>query len=295
LVSDEVARTLPLPDGSGVAYRLLPAASGASGRVLILIHGLASNLTRWSEFVEHTSLKQRWDLLRVDLRGHGDSLTRGPIGLKLWCEDLQAILNAERHARAVFVGHSLGAQVVLQFAARYPEQVAGLVLIDPVFRQALRGNAVWLRRFGPILRVAAECVRLLNALGVRRRHLGRLDLRQLDEQAREALRSPGGARRFVRHYSSPLADLRYIRTAHYLQELADLFAPLPPLEAMQSPVLVLLSRATTFADFNQTKALARRFPLGRVVTLDAYHWPLTERPVEVRRAIEEWCGHLGMY
>ena len=26
-----------------------------------------------------------------------------------------------------------------------------------------------------------------------------------------------------------------------------------------------------------------------VQTIDAHHWPLTERPDEVRRAIEDWC------
>jgi pimeloyl-ACP methyl ester carboxylesterase len=40
-------------------------------------------MSRWSEFVEHTSLKQTWDLLRPDLRGHGESFPRGRLSLTL--------------------------------------------------------------------------------------------------------------------------------------------------------------------------------------------------------------------
>jgi pimeloyl-ACP methyl ester carboxylesterase len=60
---------------------------------VLLLHGLASNLTRWSEFVERTTLSDDRDLIRVDLRGHGDSPTRGPISLESWSVDLLALLD----------------------------------------------------------------------------------------------------------------------------------------------------------------------------------------------------------
>jgi hypothetical protein len=33
-------------------------------------------------------------------------------------------------------------------------------------------------------------------------------------------------------------------------------------------------------------------PDVKMVPIDAYHWPLTEPPVEVRQAIESWCAEL---
>jgi pimeloyl-ACP methyl ester carboxylesterase len=288
----EIARNLRVSDGTSVAYRLTPAASAQPGRTLVLLHGLASNLTRWSEFVEQTSLTARWNVLRVDLRGHGDSPTRGRIGLERWCGDLAAILDREAYSRAVLVGHSLGAQVALQFAARYPERTAGLILIDPLFQQALHGQATWLARLAPVFRVGAALVRALNAIGLQRAHLAPLDLRELDEMARRALLTKEDAQAFIRRYSSPLADLRSFRTAHYLQELVELFRPPPPPESIRAPVLLLLSRSTTFADPQVTRAIAARFLAAETVMIDAYHWPLTERPAEVRSAIEEWCARL---
>jgi esterase len=288
----EDARTLRRPDGASIAYRVAPARA-AAGPPVVLLHGLASNLSRWSEFVEQTSLVQQHDVIRVDLRGHGDSPTRGAIGLKLWADDLAALLDQEAHAQAVLVGHSLGAQVALHFAARHAQRAAGLVLIDPVFRQALRGRWRRIAKMGPLFGLAARSVRVLNALGLRRRGLPRLDLRELDRQARAALASPQAEAEFVRQYSSAWADLRSFHTAHYLQELVEMFRPVPAPARIDMPVLVLLSDGGTFADPRLTQQLINDFPRAQTVKIDCQHWPLTERPVDVRQAIEAWIATLG--
>jgi len=44
--------------------------------LIVLIHGLASNHTRWSEFMQNTVLLDRFNFLRIDLMGHGLSLQR---------------------------------------------------------------------------------------------------------------------------------------------------------------------------------------------------------------------------
>jgi pimeloyl-ACP methyl ester carboxylesterase len=287
----EHVRTITRDDGATVAYRVTPARVRAPGRAVVLLHGLASNLTRWSEFVEHTALADRWDLLRVDLRGHGDSPTTGAIGLELWCDDLAAMLDAEGHPRAVLVGHSLGAQVALHFAVRHVARAAGLALIDPVFREALRGKWRLLAAAGPALQAAAAVVRAANAVGLRRRQLPRLDLRALDEMARRALGSRQAEAEFIRRYSSTCADLRTFRTAHYLQELVEMFRPVP-LESIAACALVLLSAGGTFADPDAMLRCLQRLPRAEIRRIDCHHWPLTERPAEVRQAIEDWCARL---
>jgi pimeloyl-ACP methyl ester carboxylesterase len=259
---------------------------------VLLLHGLASNLTRWSEFVERTTLAAERDLVRVDLRGHGGSPTRGRIGLELWRDDLLALLDAEGARRALLVGHSLGAQVALATAAAAPARVAGLVLIDPVFRDALHGKWRWLARAAPLFLAAAAAVRGLNRLGLRRRSIPPLDLRALDELARASLGSPQAEAEFIRRYSSTRADLRTFRTAHYLQELVEMFRPVAAPESVAVPALVLLSTGATFAGLEAMRAIAARLPRGEVRTIDCHHWPLTERPDEVRQVVERWCGAL---
>ena len=279
------------PAGDRVAYRITPGPPAADTGVLLL-HGLASNLTRWSEFVAVTSLAERHPLIRVDLRGHGDSPTRRRIGLELWSDDLAALMDAERLRRAIVVGHSLGAQAALHFASVHAARARALVLIDPVFRAALHGKWKRIATCGPLFALAAAAVRALNALGLRRRHVTPLDLQQLDREARVALADARSEAAFVRRYSSTRSDLRSFRVAHYLQELVELFRPLPPPSDYPMPVLVLLSTGATFATLAETRALAAGFPRGEIDTIDCHHWPLTERPAEVRARIERWIAAL---
>jgi pimeloyl-ACP methyl ester carboxylesterase len=256
---------------------------------MLLLHGLASNLSRFTELVEHTTLDARHDLLRTDLRGHGDSATRRPISLEAWCDDLVALLDACGHADAVPVGHSLGAQVALHFAARHPARTRGLVLIDPVFREALLPRWRRLARAGPLLAGAAAAVRALNALGLHRRRLPPLDLRALDEEARRALADARAEAEFVRRYSSWWADLRTTPTAVYLQDLVEMFRAVPRPAGPPPPTLALLSTSANFAD---PRRMRERLAGPRTTVRDVAcnHWPLTERPAEVRDAVERWCA-----
>jgi pimeloyl-ACP methyl ester carboxylesterase len=287
----EEQRILARPDGTPIAYGITRA--GTNREPVVLLHGLASNRTRWSEFVEHTTLAGRRDLIRLDLRGHGESQppahARHTVSLEAWTADIAAILDEERARAAILVGHSLGAQAALHFGGRLPERTLGLALIDPVFRSALKGRLAFHARFGPLFQAAAAVVRGLNRLGLTRTALVPLDLRELDRLARRALQSKQAEEEFVRQYSSTRADLKHIHLAVYLQDLIELFRPLPPLESIRQPVLLLMSAGATFADPQRTAQVIARFPRSQVVTIDCHHWPLTERPDEVRDAIERWC------
>jgi pimeloyl-ACP methyl ester carboxylesterase len=290
----DLPRTARAADGARIAWRVLPSAAAEPerGPPVLLIHGLASNLTRFEEFVACTALARRHTLIRVDLRGHGQALTRQRAGLDAWCADIATVLDAEGGAPAVLVGHSLGAQVALHLAQRAPQRVRALALIDPVFRTALHGRWRLLAAASPALALAAAAVRALNALGVHRGALPPLDLRALDRAARAALRaSPEAERAFIAQYSSTRADLRHVPTAVYLQDLVAMFRPAPLPRTLGRPVLALLSTGATFADPAAMRA-ALAGPQVQIGSIDCHHWPLTERPDEVRRAIEVWIAAL---
>jgi pimeloyl-ACP methyl ester carboxylesterase len=270
-----------------VAYRLWRPASPR--RLLVLLHGVASNMTRWEECVSLTRLREHWDLLRLDLRGHGLSAHRGHIGLAPWAEDLAAVLEAEGYRRAVVGGHCLGATVALHFALGFPERTAGLVLVEPMFRPALRGSMARLARLRrPFLAVAAV-VRGLNRLGLHRRRLMPLDLGELDRQTRAAMAVGGEEERLLARYASPLLDLRTTPVGAYLAGLLAVSGPAPDLAAVRAPALALLSSAGTFTDPALTARLLSSLPDCRVVTLSARHWIPTEQPLAMRQAIEAWC------
>ena len=256
-----------MPDGAAVAYRLWQP--GAPRRLLVLLHGVGSNMTRWTEFVGRTTLRDSWDLLRLDLRGHGLSLHRGHIGMAEWCADLAGVLAAE-------------------FAVRQPGRATGLILIEPVFRQALIGGMRRLARFRQLYILLARLVLALNALGVHRRRLAPLDLEALDRETR-ALMAEAGSTEALARYASPLLDLRTTATAVYLQDLIALTGPTPEMAAIRAPTLALVTPGGGFTNPAVTLRLVERFADCRVVSLQARHWIPTEQPEAMRKAIEGWC------
>jgi pimeloyl-ACP methyl ester carboxylesterase len=285
--------TLGTPDGATLAYRRWHHAGNGNPPPLVLIHGAASNLTRWSEFVEQTGLRDNRDIIRLDLRGHGQSLYRGSLSLETWADDIAAILKQEGIARAVLVGHCLGANIAALFALRHPHQTAGLVLIEPMLRDALTGSLQRLKPIAPLLRLTASLILLLNRFGIYRRHLELLDLRSLDRQFRERLAQPGGAAALERRYASPLHDLRIMPAANFFQDLIEVVRPLP-VERIGAPFLALLSTGRTFSDPDATRALLAQLPHGEIRTLDSKHWIPTEQPEAMRNAIEAWCRALAV-
>jgi pimeloyl-ACP methyl ester carboxylesterase len=253
-------------------------------RTLVLLHGVASNSTRWSEFVAHTRLKESWRLLRPDLRGNGSAaFPRSRVGMDLWCADIAALLDAERCDRAVIAGHCLGGNIALQFAARYPARTAAIVLIEPMPPGALAGKLRRLSLLRPLLLLVYAVARVLNSVGLYRRRLEPLDLLQMDRATRS------GELQLSR-FASPFLDLRTTPVAAYFRMLAATAEPWPDVAAIRVPVLALLSARSSFTDPGRTRRALAELPDCEVVELDAVHWIPTEQPDAMRAAIEDWIG-----
>lgn len=253
-------------------------------RTLVLLHGVASNSTRWSEFAAHTGLKDTWKLLLPDLRGNGAAaFPRRRVGMDEWCSDLVAMLDAERCAQAVIGGHCLGANIALNFAARFPRRVAGLVLIEPMPRDALAGRMRGLALLRPLVLAAAGVIGAFNDAGFYRRRLLPLDLEALDRATRK-----GEAR--LSSYASPLIDLKTTPSAAFLRMLAAMVEPWPDLSSIRVPALALVSVRTTFTDPALTRRALAALADRELIESDAEHWIPTEQPEAMREAIEGWIG-----
>ncbi|GAA1527116.1 pimeloyl-ACP methyl ester carboxylesterase [Agromyces terreus] len=105
-------------------------AADAAGPVFVLVHGLGMGHAYWGDLVEQLESSGR--VLALDLPGFGDSpKPRTVPSIAGSAELLAAMLRAEGLHRPVLVGHSSGAQVVAEAAARHPELVDRIVLIAP--------------------------------------------------------------------------------------------------------------------------------------------------------------------
>lgn len=113
---------------SGVTLRYSLDGS-RQGLPLLFINSLGAELCIWDDLL--AALAPTGPVLRYDERGHGLSeCPAGPYSIADHTEDLAGLMDHLRIQSAALVGISLGGMVALDFAARWPERVRGLVLCD---------------------------------------------------------------------------------------------------------------------------------------------------------------------
>jgi len=115
-----------------------------AGRDFLLVHGLASNAKTW-ELVAQGLSAAGHHIVAVDQRGHGrsDKPEMG-YGFAEVTADLAALIDAMGLDLPVVAGQSWGGNVVVEFGARYPELLSGLVLVDGgLIDLSARPGATW--------------------------------------------------------------------------------------------------------------------------------------------------------
>ena len=112
-----------------LAVQAWPDAPAPPERTVVCIHGLTSNHTVWLSMAHVLAPRRR--LVAYDLRGRGDSAKPASgYSLAMHDADLLGLLDHLGLARAILMGHSLGAHIAMTFAANHPDRVAKLVLFD---------------------------------------------------------------------------------------------------------------------------------------------------------------------
>ena len=164
----EAAGTFARLGASRVRYQLLGKELAAAP--VVFVNGIGGSLEQWDEVQREVAGFA--PALAWDRGGAGFSRSAAHDGIGQ-AEELRALLDALHLARpAVLVGYSSGALVARIFAARYPERVAGLLLLEPRVPQIeLRlGWPKATRRFlRPMVRDTLSCFfgvrRLRDAFG----------------------------------------------------------------------------------------------------------------------------------
>jgi len=96
---------------------------------LILVHGGGAHAYWWAFLAPQ--LTDRYDVLALDLSGHGDSGRRDRYPREVWTLDVLAVMeHAQLAARPFLVGHSMGGFVSTVMAALHGDRLAGAVLVD---------------------------------------------------------------------------------------------------------------------------------------------------------------------
>ncbi len=112
----------------GVAVHYL--AWGQPGRRgLVFVHGGGAHAHWWTHVA--ATFAQDFRVVAIDLSGHGDSQHRDLYTPEQWADEVMAVAAHGRiEGRPVVVGHSMGGFVTIATAARYSQDLSGVIICD---------------------------------------------------------------------------------------------------------------------------------------------------------------------
>ncbi|MDJ0579864.1 alpha/beta fold hydrolase [Crocosphaera sp.] len=117
--------------GWPIRYTFLPAETAQSDTKppLILVHGFGAAVEHWRHNIP--TLRQQYRVYALDLLGFGQSQKAATdYNTYLWAEQIYDFWRSFIGQPVVLVGNSIGSLVCLTAAFKYPEMVAGLVMLS---------------------------------------------------------------------------------------------------------------------------------------------------------------------
>lgn len=102
----------------------------ATAPPVLLLHGVTGHARTWDD--EAAGLADRYHVLALDQRGHGDSdpSPNADYTVATMSADVAAFVDALGLSRLSIVGLSMGGRVAMGFAGQAPARVARLVIVD---------------------------------------------------------------------------------------------------------------------------------------------------------------------
>ena len=266
---------------------------GGDGPPLVCVHGLAGSALNWMAVAP--ALADRFRVVVPDLRGFG----RTPLGPGTRLSDnlrlLDGFLRAVAREPAVLVGNSMGGLLAVRQAARSPETVSSLVLVDPAL--PWRGRrpldlplwAFFLALVSPVsVGFLNRRARVLGAERMAARVLAMCcadPTRVPDELVRAhiALEEERIGRRAQRALAQGARSLLWALTRG---------VPAEDYRRVRAPVLIVHGEADRLVPVEASRAIGRRFGWAVEALPGVGHVPMVEAPEDFLRVTMTWLGSL---
>lgn len=287
--------------------RYLHVVQQGSGQPAVVFEaGLAASSLSWARVQPLIASERRTSSYDRAGLGWSSPLTERP-SLAQMLDDLRGVVAwAGGGEPVVLVGHSFGALLALAFVQAYPEQVSGMVLVDPVSiatwedcsaadRLRLQAGAKLSRRGARLAEYGVVRAALTLLLHGGQRMAQRIGRRASGDGAATLERLTGEVSKLPRelwptiaaHWSRPESFRAMADTLEILPACAAGVAR-PALPA-ELPVVVLSAASATQAELRERDGwLMPLHEKEHRVVPETGHWLHLERPGEVAAAVQ-WC------
>ncbi|MFE7776303.1 alpha/beta fold hydrolase [Streptomyces sp. NPDC057445] len=253
-------------DGAALTYDDEGPRDG-DGVPLVFVHGWTANRHRWDHQMEHFAQKRR--VVRLDLRGHGDSDGAGARRIEELAADVLALLDHLKIDRFVLVGHSMGGMISQTIALAHPERVERLVLVNSISRMTYsRGRG--------LLMAASTLVpfKLFVATNIQRAF------------------APGYPREEIREYirGSSATPREVVMTCYGAMRAFDV---LDRVGEIRIPTLLVHGYHDIQLPVSQMLRMAKAYPDAVVRIVDAGHELPVEKPEELTTVLDGFLTGRG--
>ncbi len=110
--------------GTKIHYKI----KGNAKAVYVWVHGFPESLENWGEIIDKF---EREKIILIDLPGFGKSDLLAEVQtMELFADVVKEVLDAEGIKKCIYVGHSMGGYIGLEFAKKYKDNLQGLVLLN---------------------------------------------------------------------------------------------------------------------------------------------------------------------
>ncbi|WP_406165689.1 alpha/beta fold hydrolase [Streptomyces sp. NBC_00996] len=248
-------------DGAALTYDDEGPRDG-DGVPLVFIHGWTANRHRWDHQLAHFSPKRR--VIRLDLRGHGESSGAGVRTIEELARDVLALLDHLKVERFVLVGHSMGGMISQTIALSHPERVERMALVNSISRMTYsrgRGLLMGVSTLVPF--------KLFVATNIQRAF------------------APGYPREEIREYVRASADTprEVVMTLYGAMRAFDV---LDRIGEIRTPTLLVHGYHDIQLPVSQMLRMAKAYPDAVVRIVDAGHELPVEKPAELTSALDRF-------
>ncbi|WP_330455954.1 alpha/beta hydrolase [Streptomyces sp. NBC_00820] len=229
---------------------------------LVFVHGWTANRHRWDHQTAHFAAGRR--VIRLDLRGHGESGGAGVRTIAELADDVLALLAHLKVERFALVGHSMGGMIAQTIALSHPERVERMVLVNSIGRMAYsrgRGLLMAASTLVPFRLFVAANIQRAFAPGYPR------------EEIRAHIRASAGTPREV-----VMTSYGAMRTFDVLDRVGEI----------RTPTLMVHGYHDVQLPVRQMLRMAKAYPDAVVRIVDAGHELPVEKPAELTEALDRF-------
>lgn len=147
--------------------RLAVSSTGEGRIAVVCANGIGVSTFFWKYIRRY--FQESMNVVTWDYRGHGKSPLPedfASLTIEQMAHDMRAVMDHVGVDKALFVGHSMGSQVILEFLRQYPDRTLGLVPLLGTYAKPVNtffGTRLFGRLFPYVFPLARRVPRLIEA------------------------------------------------------------------------------------------------------------------------------------